>query len=201
LDLPDKDGYTPVMVALNNGNEQEAELLLDQGVDPSQSLHGFTLLHAAAATGLFDFAERLLTASGSAAQVDSLDGGGRTPLHWAAQEGHARVVEVLLAHGADSNAIDADGFCPLSQSAGEGSLEVARVLIEHGAQVNPRDERCAEMPLILAVAWEHEEMVELLLSHGARPDCPDKSGCTALSQAKECGNKHILAMLSAACDG
>ena len=47
------------------------------------------------------------------AEVNAADS-GHTPLHIAAENGNAAVVESLLTHGADAHAVDAEDKTPLS---------------------------------------------------------------------------------------
>jgi len=61
---------------------------------------------------------------------------GRRPLHWAGLRGHASVVDVLLAAGADTNAKDANGCTPLHWAAG-GNASVVDALLTAGADANP----------------------------------------------------------------
>ena len=60
---------------------------------------------------------------------------GKTPLHYAVQEGHVFIVEELLAAGADVNANDARrlGNTPLNDNIDSCSIEMAEVLIGAGA--------------------------------------------------------------------
>ena len=66
---------------------------------------------------------------------------GPSPLHWAAEAGHAPVVAALLRHGADANARDAAlGRTPLHRAAREGRLDVVRLLLSTpGVDVAARD--------------------------------------------------------------
>lgn len=59
-----------------------------------------------------------------------------TPLHVAARHGHVRLVEVLLAGGADANALDANGATPLHHAARALKAKCVRTLIAGGA--NPQ---------------------------------------------------------------
>ena len=72
----------------------------------------------------------------------------------------------LMADGADVNGGDYDRRTALHLGAAEGHLDVVDFLIAHGADVNAQDrwrghtsERCAS---------DHQNVVELLKSHGAR---------------------------------
>jgi ankyrin repeat protein len=64
--------------------------------------------HRAARTG--DLAQLLLD-HGADLQAHG-DWKNWTPLHWAAYRGHAAVVELLLARGADPLAVDEEGQSP-----------------------------------------------------------------------------------------
>jgi ankyrin repeat protein len=64
---------------------------------------------------------------------------GQTALMWAAAEGHAAVVAVLVAHGADVHARSALGSTPLLFAARAGDLATARALVAAGAEVNDRE--------------------------------------------------------------
>lgn len=56
--------------------------------------------------------------------VSSCHPGGLIPLHNASSFGHAEVVSILLAHGADPNARDNWNFTPLHEAAIKGKIDV-----------------------------------------------------------------------------
>jgi hypothetical protein len=56
-----------------------------------------------------------------------------TALHLASRNGHRRVVETLLLHGATVNALTADGYTPLYYAAISGRHDILKALIGHGA--------------------------------------------------------------------
>ena len=58
--------------------------------------------------------------------------GDRTPLHWAAYNGHLRVVQYVCEQGADMDVKDLAGMTPLRWAAGNGHLHVAQYLREQG---------------------------------------------------------------------
>ena len=65
-------------------------------------------------------------------------GSQRRPLHYAALYKQAKVMKVLLAHGADPNATDKQGWSPLHCAALNGNIAVARILLAAGAAPQAR---------------------------------------------------------------
>jgi len=69
---------------------------------------------------------------------------GFTPLHDAAFHGHKKVVEILIANGADVNARNyPHKSTPLHLAAATGSVEIVKVLLEAGADANAKSRRGA----------------------------------------------------------
>jgi hypothetical protein len=80
------------------------------------------------------------------AGVDRPASDGATPLHWAAQEGHAGVVQLLLRAGAGVNRQDGDGRTPLHCAAWRGQGEIVEILLNTGADPGMRS-KSGETPL------------------------------------------------------
>lgn len=115
--------------------------------------------------------------------------------------GHWRMVDFLLAHGANANAAHGEtGETPLHSTlckAGRpGFLYVLRLLLAAGAKVNARtfsgketgafmrDVRTkGETPLHRAAAYGDEAMIQLLLDHGADCEARDGHGDSPLTWA------------------
>ena len=110
---------------------------------------------------------------------------GNRPLHYAAYEGHGRVVELLLAGGrGDPNARNNTGVTPTHNAASRGHLECLASLISAGADVNAVDVD-AVSPLHLAT---ERRAIEALLRAGADPNARRRDGRTPLHEAAERGD-------------
>ncbi|CCW69746.1 unnamed protein product [Phytomonas sp. Hart1] len=94
-----------------------------------RDLSGHGLIHWAAWRNSTSICQYLVEYWGFA--VNLCDGQGRTPLHWAAREGFAEVLEYLLSCGADTGASDHDGSTALYYAKSRGHLEATYVLEAH----------------------------------------------------------------------
>jgi len=185
-------GITPLTLAITNGDSAIVEMLLKAGADPNTTLPGGeTALMTAARVGTLASVKALL-ARGAA--VDSKDEKhGQTALMWAAAEGHAPVVEMLIEVGADFRARLASGMTPLLFAVREGHSDVVRVLLKAGADVNEpvpveggrrravggRALPPGATPLLTAVMNGHFELAAQLLDAGADPNA-NLTGYTVL---------------------
>ncbi len=96
---------------------------------------GESALMLAAIKGQFEWCERLLQRGAKVNQS------GWTPLHYAASGPNPRIVELLLAKGAEIDARSPNGSTPLMMAARYGSEESVRLLLQRGADTKPRNER------------------------------------------------------------
>ena len=60
----------------------------------------------------------------------------KTALHYVCDVDDVEIIEILLKHGADSNACDTDGFTPLQLAAIHGNMQVVKKLVELKVDVN-----------------------------------------------------------------
>ncbi|RYP15274.1 hypothetical protein DL765_005798 [Monosporascus sp. GIB2] len=122
--------------------------------------------------------------------LDMKDSYGRTPLSYAARNGHGAVVQQLLDKGADTEAKDKDGLTPLSYAAENGHGAVVRQLLEKGADIEVKNDY-DWTPLTYAAKNGHEAVVQQLLEKGADTEAKYKAGWTPLSHAAENGHKAV----------
>ena len=112
-----------------------------------------------------------------------LGGGGWTPLHSAARQGHKEIVELLIANGTDVNSRDSTSKSSLHDAALEGHKEIVELLIIKGADLNAKS-RYYGTPLHVAAGIGHKEIVELLITNGADVNVKDGFGRTPLDTAE-----------------
>ncbi|KAG9495586.1 hypothetical protein J7337_013836 [Fusarium musae] len=107
IDATDDAGYTALMLATISGSSNLVDRLLALGanVDTKEWRHEKNPLLYATEHGFEKCVELLLNAG---AEVDFVDKSGRTSLSWAAGNGHANIVNLLLQKGANPNMKDND---------------------------------------------------------------------------------------------
>ncbi|OAQ59485.1 RGS domain-containing protein (Rax1) [Pochonia chlamydosporia 170] len=121
---------------------------------------------------------------------------GRTPLSWAAGNGHVAVVKQLLEKGAIVDTKDKTGQTPLWLAAGNGHEAVVRMLIGNGAAVDAKDEWFGgRTPLSWAARNGHEVVVRMLIEKGAAVDVEDENGWAALRWAATIEHETVARLL------
>jgi len=132
------------------------------------------------------------------AQVNASAPDGFYPLSLAAYFGHRRIVEFLLASGADVHAAarNPQKVTALHAAASRGDVEIVRLLVEKGADVNAKQEG-GFVPLHSAAANGNAPLVDLLLKHGAKADARNDKGKTPADVAEEAKHPELAARLKA----
>ena len=158
-DTADKTfGQTPMMVAARLGKVDIARQLLGRKVDvdarsrkgavPAFRLPGSNAGSKGAGIVRGGWPER--------GERDSIPG-AKTPLLFAAREGHLDMVQLLVGAGASLEKADADGVTPLLMAVLNGRFEVAKFLLGKGANVNAMD-WYGQTPLFAAVDYRNVDV-------------------------------------------
>eukprot|EP00931_Biecheleriopsis_adriatica_P043416 TRINITY_DN24828_c0_g1_i2.p1 TRINITY_DN24828_c0_g1~~TRINITY_DN24828_c0_g1_i2.p1 ORF type:complete len:383 (-),score=57.62 TRINITY_DN24828_c0_g1_i2:225-1334(-) len=124
---------TPLLWAAQSGLCDTVRLLLKSDADPEHAdLEGVTALHLAAGNGcprLCSILAGVLSRS-SVAALSAITRRGLTPLHMAAEAGHADVARLLLEAGAEVGALTSQRRTALHLAALEGHANVVDCLLE-----------------------------------------------------------------------
>ncbi|KAL1899514.1 hypothetical protein Sste5346_002913 [Sporothrix stenoceras] len=177
---PDKDGVTPLLASIEESFAEGATLLLKYGGDPN--LDGVnpikdnteSPLVAAFTTGKLGLAQLMMAyggnpnhrvqRNGSSSDSDSGDSDNTTTLLLGAigKKKPRRLVDLLLAYGADPNAKDGMGTSPLFTAVQAGRADIVTALLEHGADANRPGPKHVLWP-----STYHPSCLVALLAHGA----------------------------------
>jgi ankyrin repeat protein len=197
--LLQEPGYhdRPALSAAASAGQLEAvRLLLTRGADARRcEPSGTHALDWAAQEGHQQVVEMLL--AHDPLLVDLPGYGGRTALIAAAANGHAPLVQLLLACGADARVRRASGSHALDGAAENGHAAVVRLLLVHEAALLELPGHGQRTPLAAAAAGGHVELVRELLTRGADPRQRRADGGNALYAPARCGHARVLELLLA----
>uniref|UniRef100_A0A3Q2LE89 Fibronectin type III and ankyrin repeat domains 1 n=1 Tax=Equus caballus TaxID=9796 RepID=A0A3Q2LE89_HORSE len=194
VDVPNKFGFTALMVAAQKGFTRLVKILVSNGTDVNlKNGSGKDSLMLACYAGHLEVVKYLRR---HGASWETRDLGGCTALHWAADGGHCNVIEWMLKDGCEVDAVDTgSGWTPLMRvSAVSGNQGVASLLIDAGADVNVRD-KDGKTPLMVAVLNNHEELVQLLLDKGADASVKNEFGKGVLEMARVFDRQNVVCLL------
>lgn len=164
-------GNVPAIKAFfNSCTKEEAKSLALQPLNRN----GVTPAHVVAEHGHTEILQELFHANNNVIRT-SIPSSELTPLHVAAKQGHAKTATWLLDHDAATlDKPDASGFTALHYAVMDQRIDTARVLLNHRANVDLATKKHARRPdktaLQLAADTGNNEMVRLLMQHGAKPD-------------------------------
>ncbi|OKP09891.1 Ankyrin repeat domain-containing protein 50 [Penicillium subrubescens] len=131
--------------------------------------------------------------------IEITDIHGRTPLFWAAYNGHEAVVKILLdTESVDADIKDSKGETPLLAAAQHGHAAVVKLLLET-RRVDVNSKVGYETPLFRA-AWEGREAVVKLLLETELVDLhskDDPNGWTPLYVAAWHGHELVVKLFLA----
>mmetsp|Transcript_5468 Transcript_5468/g.13323 ORF Transcript_5468/g.13323 Transcript_5468/m.13323 type:complete len:695 (-) Transcript_5468:22-2106(-) len=189
----DTEGRTAVMRALEQGELQTIRVLTASKADVNITTRsGRSCLMEAGRRGLLQVLSFLLYEA--KVSCNSRDLQGRTALMYAAEEGRAAAVWMLLQANASPNAQTRFGHTALHLGARKGHVAVVEYLLQAKADI---DQQSAQGHTGLMLAARHGEipMAKLLVRANASLETHTSHGRTALMFAAEHGKASIVKLL------
>lgn len=209
LDMPDPQGFTPLMIAAEYHSVDVVKALIRFGCNVNAATppenDARTALNLLTENHLHynrnDLIEVLLQAGAHFNHRTSK--GGKLLIHYAARDNIVWILERCLDLGALIEVTTAFGETPLHCAAFFGSYEVGRVLLERGANMEATKVKGTFTqrdwngltPIALAATRLRHAFIEMLLSFGASPLSRPHTGHTLLHLAVSEPGTTMLEML------
>ena len=162
LNARDAEGKTPLLTACEAGATDVVLELIAHGADLNLVDHveGRTGLAWSCVNNLTDTAIAMVDAN---ADVNSVDSSCKSPLMYAAFQGAASVVGLLVEHSANPNLQDVDGVTALHWASLAGHVDVVRALLAAGAEPNAMESAESHAtPLDYATLNSHGHVADVL---------------------------------------
>ncbi|MDP2204769.1 MAG: ankyrin repeat domain-containing protein [Alphaproteobacteria bacterium] len=162
INQTDKQGQTPLFEAAAQGHQNMLELLTARGAKiDHRDQQGRSIADWAIEKGADAIFLDILASYG--APFEPALKTRRTPLHRAAEQGRADLIETLVLQGLDLNARDSDGKTPLHLATAHDHLDAMRKLVSLGANPVQRDNDIVT-PLHIAAERGHLPALDFLLT-------------------------------------
>ncbi len=178
--IKDKNGDTPLHLALRHGFPEIAKLLIENNVDSQiKDKNGDTPLHLALRHGFPEIA-KLLIENNAAIQLQDVE--GKTALHLALEYGFPEIAKLLIENNAAIQLQDTKGNTALHLALKYGFPEIAKLLVESNAAIQLQDVE-GNTVLHLALEYGFPEIAKLLIENNADIQAEDIDGNTTLHLA------------------
>ncbi len=189
-----KNGDSVLYLTVQKNNRDAGSLLLDRNADIfATNTQNYSPLRLALTNGgeLMDWVITSQT-------LNTTDGSGNTPLHYAAEWQLNDAIIALIEKGAKINAVNSNGETALFSAVKSDSVSTVNILIEYGAVIDTRNSLARDYlgntPLHSAVRWSAFNVAKDLINNGIDVDAQNLSGKTALCDACRSG-KYDMAQL------
>ncbi|XP_046389519.1 transient receptor potential cation channel subfamily A member 1-like isoform X2 [Ischnura elegans] len=168
LNEKDETGCTPLHYASRGGHIRSLQNLIQLGASVNlKNNNNESALHFAARYGRYNIACQLLDSDKGTFIINETDGKGLTPLHISSQEGHRKVVQLLLNRGALLHR-DHNGRNPLHLAAMSGYTKTMELLHSVHSHLIDQVDKDGNSALHLATMENKPSSIKMLLSMGCK---------------------------------
>ncbi|HZG14693.1 MAG TPA: ankyrin repeat domain-containing protein [Candidatus Bathyarchaeia archaeon] len=196
----DKLNQALLAAATRGDNEAIVELLAEGADINATDERGRTSAMIAVHTNQFAVFTLLIE---KGANINIRDDRSDNPLLYGSAEGMLDFVKASIAAGADTTITNRFGGTALIPAADRGHVEIVKELLTHSDVNVDHINHLGWTALLEAVilgdgGTNHQEIVKLLLAHGANVNIADHDGVTPLQHAKRRGFREITEALTLA---
>ncbi|KAI1205140.1 uncharacterized protein F4807DRAFT_444149 [Annulohypoxylon truncatum] len=194
INVPCNDGLTPLMVAAKNGLEDSVGILLDHGADPNvKSGVKWTALMYACDKHPGNVLEKLLGLDNLTC-INDQDEDGKTSLHIASSQGHAKAVASLLKANAHINTTDNEGRTALHYASETHEWYLLDLYDTEYEQIG--QDTSLDIENIPSASGQYCMTLDILLRQGANFRAQTIHGDTALHLAVKQGDPRRVQVIS-----
>lgn len=189
IDVEDRSGMTPLLIAIANKNLQNAGVFLKKGANPNHTTADLlTPLSLAVSVDHIEIVRLLLKHGTWINQYCSIL--RSTPLLLAITQKQVNMAKLLMIEGADVNQCDRSGLAPVHAAALAGNLLLMRLLNSAGANLEALDHQGRGVAHYAAQS-DKIEMIDFLIAQGICLDTPSQLKKKSLREKK---NKSVQKM-------
>lgn len=197
INVQDREGRTPLILAARSGQYAVASLLLErQAAIDLPTRHGATALALAAMKGYKDIITLLLEkkADSCSTDVTPFPEGSRVraPMCWAARAGNLVGCQMLIEHNASPRGCIKSEDSPLVEASRSGHAPVVHFLLD---RLEHHEEEQIHLSFRWAARQGHLEVVQELVERQANIAHEDSAGVTAMMWAAAEGHASVVEYL------
>jgi ankyrin repeat protein/serine/threonine protein kinase len=201
-----KEGNTPALIAVTNGQLQSLQLLVKAGANMHTiNKDGWTMLHKCAKYGHHEICSYLIEQYRSSNDLSQMmkcrTNEGNSPALIAASNGQLRILKLLIEAGANVQTMNKEKSTLLHKCSRNGHSEVCLWLIDMYRSSNDLSQMLesktvdGDSPVLIAGANGHLEVVKALAAAGASLSVANKDGWTLLHKVASMGYDSICLWL------
>ena len=181
--------WSSLHIAVYNQRAEVVQCLLDHGAKQLTDNTKWLPLHLAAQFGPIEIAKLLLDQEGV---LNAKNDGDYTPLRVAIFNEQYDVAQLLLDKGANTDVRDENGEGAIYESIKKGHLDLFKRFVVGTQDLNAQSSIRQRTPLHAAIEKGSDEMIDILIQHGAKMSTTDCYGMNGLCWLKALRPTHRI---------